>query len=80
VSTFEGHQSWVNAVALSADGRYALSGSDDNTLKVWNISSGHVLASFTSDGAFFSLALHPDGYHVLAGDVFGRVHLLEVLL
>jgi hypothetical protein len=33
--TFEGHADAVTAVALSADGRYALSGSADRTLKLW---------------------------------------------
>jgi len=33
--TFEGHESMVNSVCLSADGRWALSGSGDNTLKLW---------------------------------------------
>ena len=33
----EGHTSWVNAVALSADGKYAVSGSDDGTLRFWDL-------------------------------------------
>ena len=31
--TLEGHSSWVNAVALSTDGRTVVSGSSDNTLR-----------------------------------------------
>src|SRR5262249_651935 len=33
--TFEGHIDDVKAVSLSADGRLALSGSEDKTLKLW---------------------------------------------
>ena len=33
--TFEGHTSGVTSVCLSADGRYALSGSMDKSLKLW---------------------------------------------
>jgi hypothetical protein len=33
--TFAGHEDAVTAVALSGDGRYALSGSADRTLKLW---------------------------------------------
>ena len=33
--SLEGHTSYVNSVALSPDGRFALSGSDDRTLKLW---------------------------------------------
>jgi WD40 repeat protein len=37
VRTFEGHAAAVRSVSLSADGRWALSGSDDKTLRVWEL-------------------------------------------
>jgi WD40 repeat protein len=36
VTTFHGHASYVSAVALSADGRWLVSGSGDHTVKVWD--------------------------------------------
>lgn len=33
--TFEGHTSFVTSVAISSDGKYALSGSRDETLRLW---------------------------------------------
>jgi WD40 repeat protein len=33
----EGHSDWVNCVAVSADGRNAISGSDDGTIKLWDL-------------------------------------------
>ena len=38
----EGHAGAVNAVALSGDGLWALSGSSDRTVKVWDVSDGGV--------------------------------------
>ena len=35
--TLEGHASHVNSVALSADARWALSASWDNTLRLWEL-------------------------------------------
>ena len=42
--TLTGHADWVNSVAVSADGRLALSGSSDTTVKVWDLRSGQELA------------------------------------
>ena len=38
--TLEGHKSFITAIATTPDGRYAISGSHDNTLKVWNLITG----------------------------------------
>jgi len=41
IRTLIGHSSRVNAVAVSSDGKYVVSGSDDNTIKVWDFSTGN---------------------------------------
>jgi len=33
----KGHNDWVYSVAISKDGRYALSGSADKTLRYWDL-------------------------------------------
>jgi WD40 repeat protein len=39
----------VMAVALTADGKRAVSGSDDKTLRVWDLEGNRCLAAFTCD-------------------------------
>ena len=41
--TLSGHSERVRDVALSEDGRRAVSASDDKTLKVWDLESGREL-------------------------------------
>jgi WD40 repeat protein len=41
--TLEGHSNWVMGVAVSPDGRRAISASRDNTLKMWDLETGHEL-------------------------------------
>jgi WD40 repeat protein len=44
--TFSGHSNVVNSVAFSPDGRTALSGSDDSTLRLWEMATGKELRTF----------------------------------
>ncbi len=38
--TLAGHLAAVEAVAITPDGRYAVSGSIDHTLRIWELASG----------------------------------------
>jgi WD40 repeat protein len=53
-------------------------GSWDNTIKVWDLSSGNVIASFTSESQISCFAIAPDGVTIVAGDKSGRVYFLRL--
>ncbi|MEG4099510.1 WD40 repeat domain-containing protein, partial [Microcoleus sp. Pol17_C1] len=76
--TLNGHTSSVNAVAVTPDGKRAISGSDDKTLKVWDLSSGNLIASFTGESSIACCAIAPDGVTIVAGDASGRVYFLRL--
>ena len=66
---FEGHTEGIVSVALTPDGRWALTGSNDNTGLLWNLrnpdSRPRVLSGHTN--SIFSVALTPDGTWALTG-------------
>jgi WD40 repeat protein len=62
------------------DGRRAVPGSTDRTLRLWDLATGCELAVFTGDSQFSCCAVTPDGRFVVAGDRAGQVHVLEILL
>ena len=45
IRKLEGHSGWVYSVAFSPDGKTALSGSDDGTMRLWKMQSGQELAT-----------------------------------
>jgi WD40 repeat protein len=74
-----GHPSDVTSVAFSPDGRYALSGSVDKTLKLWEVSSGKVVRTFSGhSNSVNSVAFSPDGKYALSGSVDKTLKLWEV--
>ena len=77
IRTLEGHSDWVRGVAVSGDGRRAVSASEDKTLKVWDVESGVLLATFTCDAAARCCAFINER-ELIAGDDLGRVHFLRL--
>lgn len=45
-STMEGHLNTVSCVAISPNSIFAVSGSEDNTAKVWGLTLGSVVSTF----------------------------------
>jgi WD40 repeat protein len=74
-----GHTAGVLSVAFSPDGTHALSGSDDQTVKLWEVSSGLCLKTLKGHtDSVLSVAFSPDGTHALSGSDDQTVKLWEV--
>ena len=68
VVTFTGHKRGVWAVAFSADGKKALTGSEDCTAKLWDVATGTCIQTFTGHTSpVASVAMSPDGTRILTG-------------
>ena len=73
-----GHSSSVLAVAIAPDGKRVISGSRDNTLKVWDLETREIITSFTGESPITCCAVAPDGVTIVAGEASGRVHFLRL--
>jgi WD40 repeat protein len=62
----------VNEVLVAPDGHYVVTGSKDNTIRIWELNTGTSYTLFGNDSPILSLALSPDARWLTCGDLMGR--------
>jgi WD40 repeat protein len=74
-----GHTEAINDIAISPDGRLAISASLDRTLQLWEIATGSHLATLsTVSDVPLRLAFSPDGRFVCEGATQGKALLWDI--
>ena len=67
--TMVGHRSLIEALAVTPDGRFAVSGeyARDMPIKIWDLHTGLLLNELASQSRVECLAMTPDGSQVISG-------------
>ena len=66
-------------MAIAPDGRYALSGSDDRTLKLWDLATGQPRLTLSGHaGPVYAVAILPDGRQAWSGSTDGTLRLWDL--
>ncbi len=77
--TLEGHSARVSSVSVTPDGQTAVSGSHDETVRVWDLTSGkvrHTMAGHTD--VVNCVSVTPDGQTAVSGSWDGTVRVWEL--
>ncbi|MBO0838355.1 MAG: hypothetical protein J2P28_22945, partial [Actinobacteria bacterium] len=74
-----GHTGPVRSVAVSRDGTQAVSGSDDGTVRVWDLTTGTQRATLTGHTDWVrAVAISPDGTQAVSGSDDGTVRVWDL--
>lgn len=77
------HNNRVTSVAFSPDGKYVVSGSDDNTARVWDVETGQEIACINHEYGVLAVAFSPasspdtDEMYIASGSVDGTAYVWE---
>ena len=58
VGTLQGHSSSVNSMSFSPDGTKVASGSNDNTVKLWDVTSGECLQTLEGHSNWLTSSMY----------------------
>jgi len=74
-----GHDSWITRIQISPDDSLIASGSDDGTVRLWNLETGEEIAVFTGHtDTVWTLDFSPDGRLLATAGEDGRILIWDV--
>ena len=72
-SPFKGHKEDVTSVAYSPDCTQIVSGSSDQTVRVWDASNGSLIKMFDGHTYWNTVCFSPNGTQIAAGTIWGGI-------
>jgi len=77
-TSYDGHTTNVTAVGFQKDGKWLFTGSEDGTIKIWDVRAPGCQREYESGCAINSVALHPNQGELISGDRDGNIRVWDL--
>jgi len=78
VMSFDGHKSNVTAVGFQKEGKWMFTGSEDHTIKIWDLRAPGCQRNFECSGPVNTVAIHPNQAELISGDQNGNMRVWDL--
>ncbi|KAL4273580.1 hypothetical protein GQ457_13G011360 [Hibiscus cannabinus] len=78
VMSYDSHTNNVMAVGFQCDGKWMYSGSEDGTVKIWDLRAPGCQREYESRGAVNTVVLHPNQTELISGDQNGNIRVWDL--
>eukprot|EP00850_Spirogloea_muscicola_P011620 SM000073S21396 [mRNA] locus=s73:18828:21843:+ [translate_table: standard] len=78
VTSYDGHTNNVTAVGFQCDNKWMYSGSEDGTVKIWDLRAPGYQREYESRAAVNTVVLHPNQSELISGDQNGNIRVWDL--
>lgn len=75
---YDAHSNNVTAVGFQCDGKWMYSGSEDGTVKIWDLRAPGCQREYESRAAVNTVVLHPNQTELISGDQNGNIRVWDL--
>lgn len=78
IISYDGHSSNVTSVGFQKDGKWMYTGSEDGTVKIWDLRAPGCQREYESRAAVNTVVLHPNQGELISGDQHGNIRVWDL--
>ena len=78
LSSYDGHTNNITAVGFQKDGKWMFTGSEDGTIKIWDMRAPGCQREYESGSPLNAVMLHPNQGELISGDRDGNIRVWDL--